>query len=208
VIVKKGYKDEYWQAKAQIQLAGYDTKTFGKNETQFFSIGLKKTLDMPTNDFVVVDKLVVCNTGQRKALGQLPGGTKKCINVIFTLNCAQESYLDKLVTMLEEPQFVSAFKTELLHNEHLSVSAFAVNGQTAVAAVVASAAKTVLGMVGLFFILIYSIGTYKLSLIQMDMAIASNKARAAGHFSSEAAERKPLHITDKAVDGPACDAKI
>jgi hypothetical protein len=188
VIVKKDHEDDAWEAKAQMQFTGYTTKTFAHNETTLFAAGLAKTLGLPTRanqtdstpfDYVSVSHVIDCNFEQRKILG----GAKDCINIIFAISCAQESLLDELIAMIEDSQFDKLFEKELKEEEHLHVSAYAVNGKVSMGVVVTTAAKITAALGALFVTVTISVGTYKYRQL-----VASEAAS----FDSDIEERQHL----------------
>jgi hypothetical protein len=147
-------------------------------------------MNLPSPEFVEVSAVESCTVAQRKALGlcpnlfpPLPLPCKKCINVLFSLSCVQESLLDQLVAMLEDDRFDAMFEKELKEKQHLHVNAFAVDHHMSITQVVTMTAKLLAAAGFLLVVATIAIGAQKFNELANSEKVA---------FSSDAEERQAL----------------
>jgi len=157
IIVDKGFKEDWWEGEAEIQIGGYDSKSFGTQQRLEFKKALATSLDIPEAN-IDLNSVSAGDAATNKMLHE-----DKSVNIHFTIKVVQEALIYELVARMKDPKFDSTLSTQM-SKQGLDVNQndLAVNSQTNVKKVIGNAVIAGLSAGAIICATFLSIGAYKL----------------------------------------------
>jgi hypothetical protein len=157
ITVDPKFQEDWWEGEAEIQIGGYDKKSFGKAEEREFRSALAASLNIPEEN-VEIEEIEEGDAKTNKMLKET-----KSINIHFRIKVVQEALIYELVDRMKDPKFDSSLSSQMA-KQGLKVdeSEIGVNGSTSIKKVIGTAVLAGLSFGAILGATFLGIGAYKL----------------------------------------------